>query len=353
MINIIKKNLNDSICLLKNKKIFGFGCGIQGGRVAYYLKSWGLDNNTIAFIDNDKDKIGKKIEYLGCSYDIVSLEAAIKWIKQNNAFETTIILVTSFYHKEIYNQIDREYPNYCINCMSMNEISSEQFKVSSYDCVVKSYKQQVIPKNIHYVWLGGEKPDSVKCNIENWHKMCPGYEITEWNECNYDITQNKYIEEAYGLAKWAFVSDYMRLDIIFKHGGIYLDTDIKIVGNVDDLLYQEAFGCCDASLTFNSGSGFGARANHPIIKKMRDYYDNISFLNVDGSIDARSCNSHQLIVLSELEYKNNDLLQSIGNMNIYPMSFQGANYCTREYKIQKGTYWIHYGNMSWFSKNTK
>ena len=47
-------------------------------------------------------------------------------------------------------------------------------------------------------------------------------------------------------------------------------------------------------------------------------------------------------------YKNNDILQNIGGMNIYPMIFQGANCYMREYKTSQKTYWIHDGNMSWF-----
>ena len=52
-------------------------------------------------------------------------------------------------------------------------------------------------------------------------------------------------------------------------------------------------------------------------------------------------------------YKNNDTFQNIGGMNIYPMIFQGANIYMREYKTSNKTYWIHYGNMSWFKNDIK
>ena len=43
-------------------------------------------------------------------------------------------------------------------------------------------------KIIHYCWLGGkELPEKMKYCIESWKRLCPDYEIKEWNESNYDI----------------------------------------------------------------------------------------------------------------------------------------------------------------------
>ena len=47
------------------------------------------------------------------------------------------------------------------------------------------------------------------------------------------------MKEAYKANAWSFVSDVARLDIVYKHGGIYLDTDIECVGKLDLLLNDE------------------------------------------------------------------------------------------------------------------
>ncbi|HMR72901.1 MAG TPA: capsular polysaccharide synthesis protein, partial [Candidatus Saccharibacteria bacterium] len=105
-----------------------------------------------------------------------------------------------------------------------------------------SKKTTKIPKIIHYIWVGGnKKPDSVYKYIESWRKYCPDYLIIEWNEKNYDITQNRYTREAYEAKKWAFVTDYMRLDILCQFGGVYVDSDIEIVRNIDNFLNRPAF----------------------------------------------------------------------------------------------------------------
>ena len=63
----------------------------------------------------------------------------------------------------------------------------------------------MIPRTIHYCWFGDkEKPAEVLRMIANWQKHCPGYEIKEWNENNFDIRLNRYCEEAYATKKWAF-----------------------------------------------------------------------------------------------------------------------------------------------------
>lgn len=36
--------------------------------------------------------------------------------------------------------------------------------------------------------------------------------------------------------KYAFVSDYVRLKALYEYGGIYLDTDIKILKSFNPLL---------------------------------------------------------------------------------------------------------------------
>ena len=69
----------------------------------------------------------------------------------------------------------------------------------------------MIPKTIHYCWFGGNPiPDLAKKCIKSWEKYCPDYQIIEWNESNYDISDTPlYVQQAYDAKKWAFVSDYV------------------------------------------------------------------------------------------------------------------------------------------------
>ena len=100
----------------------------------------------------------------------------------------------------------------------------------------------MIPKVIHYCWFGGnELPEKAKSCIESWKKYCPDYEIIEWNETNTDINMNPYTTMCYEQKKYAFLTDYIRLIVIQEYGGIYMDTDVEIINNLDSLLENEAY----------------------------------------------------------------------------------------------------------------
>ncbi|EMA8104367.1 TPA: hypothetical protein MNC05_004038 [Klebsiella pneumoniae] len=101
----------------------------------------------------------------------------------------------------------------------------------------------MIPKVIHYCWFGrNEMPEEIKKFTDNIKKLTEhGYKVIEWNEDNYIPTDTEFYNDAILKKKWAHVSDYARLDILYQHGGIYLDTDIEIVRNFDELLRYNFF----------------------------------------------------------------------------------------------------------------
>ena len=112
----------------------------------------------------------------------------------------------------------------------------------------------MIPKKIHYCWFGKNPlPEQTKQYIETWKKYCHDYEIIEWNEDNFDINQNQYCKEAYEAKKWAFVSDYVRLKVLYDNGGIYMDTDIEVIKPLDDLLQYNWFAGFEAEDRIQTG----------------------------------------------------------------------------------------------------
>ena len=94
----------------------------------------------------------------------------------------------------------------------------------------------MIPKKIHYCWFGrGEKPRLAKKCIASWKKYCSDYEIIEWNEDNFNINLNEYTKWCYENRKYAFLSDYVRLWVVFQNGGLYFDTDVELLKSPDSL----------------------------------------------------------------------------------------------------------------------
>ena len=148
----------------------------------------------------------------------------------------------------------------------------------------------MIPKVIHYCWFGkSEKPESVKKCIASWRKFCPDYKIIEWNEDNFDLNCIPFVQQAYQKKKWAFVTDYARLKIIYENGGIYFDTDVELLRNIDKLLLLKGFMGTEDGGFINTGLGFGAVKNHPMLKKLMEDYLSLSFPEDDQEIAKITC----------------------------------------------------------------
>lgn len=213
----------------------------------------------------------------------------------------------------------------------------------------------MIPKKIHYCWFGGGPiPEKDKKCIESWKKFCPDYEIIEWNESNYDVTKNSYMYEAYKAKKWGFVPDFARLDIIYQNGGIYLDTDVELIKNIDFLLEHKGFAGFEHPHQVALGLGFGAEKGNCLIKKMMDQYEIINFINKDGTLNLLPSPSYSTDILKQEGFLMNGTLQSQNGFYIYPKEY----FCPRDYHsgiscITSNTCSIHWFNASWQTPHKK
>lgn len=137
----------------------------------------------------------------------------------------------------------------------------------------------MIPKVVHYVWVGGrEKPTSILRCINSWKKKLPDFQFKEWNENNFPLGSFPFAKRALDDKQWAFVSDLIRVVVMYKYGGIYLDCDVKIIGDLRPLLTDKVFiGFEDNS--HPSTAAFGAEPKHPLFKDILDFYDSVDLEN--------------------------------------------------------------------------
>lgn len=212
----------------------------------------------------------------------------------------------------------------------------------------------MIPKVIHYCWFGkNPKPDLVLKCIESWKKYCPDYEIIEWNEDNFDLCINNYVKEAYECKKWAFVSDYVRLWILYNYGGIYFDTDVEIIKSIDELLDCNVFLCSEDNYRVSTGLGLGSEKGNSIIKKMLDDYDNIHFVN-DGIMDTTTCRIRNTKSISNdiTNLINKDSFSEENGIRFYPPKyFCPYDFNTGKLNITDDTYAIHWYSATWLPKH--
>ena len=211
----------------------------------------------------------------------------------------------------------------------------------------------MIPKKIHYCWFGGKPlpPLAEKC-IASWKKYCPDYEIIRWDESNYDFSKHPFMKQAYQEKKWAFVTDYARLDIIYNNGGLYFDTDVELLRSPDTLLSNSLFVGFENEQFVNTGQVFGGEAGHIILKKLRDDYDNILF----SSSNLIPCPQIQTRTLKSLGLQDDtgEIQFLPADTAIYPTEY----FCPKHgwfnrYKLTSNTYSIHHCAASWLSRTGK
>ena len=145
----------------------------------------------------------------------------------------------------------------------------------------------MIPKIIHYVWLGSAPiPEDMQKCMDSWKKWMPDYQLKRWNDEAIRDIDSVFVREAMEERKWAFASDVIRLYAIHKYGGIYMDTDVMVYRSFDPLLQNKAFIGRENSMhqigktmeVYLTTCCFGAEPGNPFIKRCLDYYEGRHFI---------------------------------------------------------------------------
>ncbi|EJX11040.1 polysaccharide biosynthesis protein CpsM(V) [gut metagenome] len=230
----------------------------------------------------------------------------------------------------------------------------------------------MIPKVIHYCWLSGDPfPSNIKNCMDSWKKVMPDYEWKVWNTKNFDIHAVPYVREAFEKQKWAFAADYIRMYALYTEGGIYLDSDVKILKPFDDFLPYSFFSsleyhpsqiekCGVRDLINEEGvrikdeyvSGIqiqaavmGAEAGNPFVKEVLDWYAGEHFLKADGSIRTDLLSPQIYARIAEkYGFRYLDKEQDLqGNMKIFPSEIFAGN----KHERTSRSYAVHLCAHSW------
>lgn len=211
-------------------------------------------------------------------------------------------------------------------------------------------------KKIHYCWFGGkELPKDVKKCIETWKKILPDYEIKEWNEKNFDINTSNFVKEAYENKKWAFVSDYVRIYALYNEGGIYFDTDMKLLKDVSKIVDKKMFlGYEDSGYVGTAVIGINEK-HSKYMKEILDYYDNIEHFNVEFIYNYANPVIITKVINQYKKYENEDGITIFDdNIYVYPREyFYPLSYNYAEKKFTDNTCMVHLFNATWADKGEK
>lgn len=333
-------------------RIVIYGAGMIGKIVVPdMIQRYGLPENIDCYVDCDVRKQGKYIMIGDRSVKICSP------VVLDSKAQNSILFITNSNYSAVLATLDENKHLNGMDAIIIPVMQALAVKegATATEIILGNYSEELIPKKIHYCWFSGkEMPDYLKKCMESWHEKCPGYEIIRWDESNYDIHKNIYMEQAYNAQKWGFVPDFARLDILYTYGGFYLDTDVELLRSLDDLRGQGAFCGVEKWGNINMGGCSGAMKHHPMIGEMLAYRENIPFVYADGTMNLETCGVYETQPFIKHGLVINNSVQRINDMTVFPSDFfHPYDYMSGETILTKNTFSIHHFNGGWLNEQAR
>ena len=114
----------------------------------------------------------------------------------------------------------------------------------------------MIERRFHQIWINNEKPelpDELKRLRDTWLKYHPSWDYSLWDLQNLDFEPR--CSSLLPMCQHpAQAADLLRMEILFHHGGIYMDTDFECLKPLDRILEDVvAFSCSEEGRCISIG----------------------------------------------------------------------------------------------------
>jgi len=204
--------------------------------------------------------------------------------------------------------------------LMVNKINDSQIWTMLEDNFDKHYvtgQQNVnITKKIHQIWLGGELPDKYKRLINTWIEKNPDWEYKLWTDSDVDSFGLKNIDKFNSINNLGAKSDIFRYEILYRYGGLYIDTDFECFTSFNDLIYLDFFaGTGHVYLPEVFNGLIACKPEHTLIKKL---IDDITVVSTNDF--------NEILSLTGPKYFSNKLFEYIKNNSdeklvVFPTTF--------------------------------
>ena len=199
-------------------------------------------------------------------------------IKLDNNMPDTMI-------KNILLKTLENYQKHIIKRDTLYKYVKSNFTLSNFNDKLNDIIKIVskIPKKIHMIWIGDKPiPKTYVKYVEGWFNLHPDYQNKLWK--NEDITEKNF-PISFKYLKYSRCSaqtvDIIRQEILYHHGGIYLDCDMKPIKNLNILIANESLVVCneDESNDYMSIGFIASSKYNPVVL---DYLNTLSDVNWDS-----------------------------------------------------------------------
>jgi len=197
----------------------------------------------------------------------------------------------------------------------------------------------MIPKILHFVWLGGKLPKQYEIWRDDWERLHMDWQVMRWDDTNLkSLTPPKTCCHVRQRSNW------IRLYLLQEYGGVYTDYDTQPLKNIEPLLRDTSAvaspffatnlfrpnWCCNSFLA--------ATPNHPWINEcvgLLQQADPSVHLSMGSDLISKALDSHPEVLILHRD----DILQ-------WPFWYKlGRKPKPRYYAIH------HFDNMSKIGRN--
>ncbi|WP_243132438.1 glycosyltransferase family 32 protein [Leuconostoc pseudomesenteroides] len=181
----------------------------------------------------------------------------------------------------------------------------------------------MIPRIVHYAWFGSEKPDEVTDRIKRWKEILPNWKFIEWNESNWDVTAYKFSKTMYDTKNLGYVADPLRFDVLYRYGGLYLDTDMEVKKDLSVFLDEQVLLGFMYDNSILTSFIMGEKGNS-FFRDAMSLYAELDYKDLIPSLYSQTSNPVVTKLMKKLypEFKLNGKQQRINNsIKILPKDF--------------------------------
>jgi inositol phosphorylceramide mannosyltransferase catalytic subunit len=217
--------------------------------------------------------------------------------------------------------------------------------------IMQPMQELLIPKKLHFIWLGSPLPEKYKPLIQSWIDFNPGWECKIWNDADaqaYDFENKDMFNQE---ANYGAKSDILRYAILEKEGGVYIDVDYECLKNLDTLNHTYHFYIGIQPLDTNYvqlGIGLiGSIPHHPLM--------NYTIEKLKYNKDVK-----QIIVKTGPIFFTRCFIEFFGKSGLRDIAFPASYFYPCGY-VQRGqpldewykaeAYAVHHWAGSWLSKS--
>lgn len=124
-----------------------------------------------------------------------------------------------------------------------------------------------IPKVIHRIWLGEEEMPSEYVRFgESWREHHPGWEMRLWTDA--ELPPLSYPDALERCRNYGEASDVVRYEILYRFGGVYVDTDVECLRPIEPLVAEASAFAAYARPNVIGSAVLGAVPGHPAIGRV-------------------------------------------------------------------------------------